>query len=195
MITTHSGYEYFCCSLGKHLEGFSITRYGEAKSCALPPVSVSGYCCHDNLCSYKTIMTGRKSGKAAKKRAAKRQQDQQQPQQQAAQTLPGIIPDEPVPNGIRKEQPSPQQVVKKILKAENDEARTLKVVFKSNPDTQMKDFIKKAAKPPQPTTKQLPKTPADAHPPAVAQDLLETDDEVADNLCRMFKASKSMKNL
>lgn len=153
-------------------------------------------------------MTGRKSGKnekAARKRAAKlqrqqeqlqQQQQQQQLQQQQLQQQPSAsFQDEPVPNGIRREQPPQQVVVKKILKAENDEAKTLKVVFKSNPDSQMKDFIKKAAKPSQQVAKPLPKTPAETHPPAVAQELLETDDDVADNLARLFKASKSMKNL
>lgn len=140
-------------------------------------------------------MTGRKSGKGARKKAAKLLQQQQQQQQQPQQQQATVAQDEQVPNNIRKEQPPPQQVVKKILKAENDEARTLKIVFKSNPDTQMKDFIKKAVKPSQQPAKQLPKTPAENHPPAVAQDLLETDDDVADNLARLFKASKSMKNL
>lgn len=145
-------------------------------------------------------MTGRKSGKGARKKGPRRQKDQQtqqtQDQQQQQPLAQGAnAQDDPVPNGIRKEQPPPQQVVKKILKAENDEARTLKVVFKSNPDSQMKDFIKKAVKPSQQAAKQLPKTPAETHPAAVAQDLLETDDYVADNLGRLFKASKSMKNL
>ena len=141
-------------------------------------------------------MTGRKSSKAPRKRATK----QQQPQQQAQP--PGQQQDESQqlgspPNNIKKEQPPQPQIVKKILKAETDEAKTLKTVFKSNPDSQMKEFIKKAAtKPPnQQVAKVVAKTPAENHPPAVAQELLDTDDDVADNLARLFKASKSYKNL
>jgi hypothetical protein len=137
-------------------------------------------------------MTGRKSSKVVKKRVA------QQPQQ-AANQQQGTQQDDlgSPPANIKREQPPPAQTVKKILKAENDEARTLKIVFKSNPDSQMKDFIKKAvvAKPPQQATKVIAKTPADTHPPAVAQELLETDDDVADNLAKLFKASKSYKNI
>lgn len=105
--------------------------------------------------------------------------------------------EEQVPAGnIRKEQPPAAQVVKKIIKAENDEAKTLNTVFKSNPDTQMKEFIKKAGTKPtqQQAAKIAVKTPAESHPPAVAQELLDTDDDVADNLARLFKASKSFKN-
>lgn len=135
-------------------------------------------------------MTGRKNAKQAapRRRNAARQPQQQVPAPQAPQ------PDESAsPPNIKKEQPPPQQVVKKILKAENDEARTLKTVFKSNPDTQMRDFIKKAGtKPNTHAIKVVAKTPADSHPPAVAQELLETDDDVADNLARLFKTNKSM---
>lgn len=101
------------------------------------------------------------------------------------------------PSNVKKEQPAAPQTVKKIAKAENDEAKTLKVVFKSNPDIQMKEFIKKAVVRPaaQQASKVTLKTPADAHPPAVAQELLDTDDDVADNLAKLFKASKSYKNL
>lgn len=141
-------------------------------------------------------MTGsRKSSKAPRKKAAVKQQQTNQPPQNQNQTQSDDLGSPPV--NIRKEQPPTQQVVKKILKAENDEARTLKTVFKSNPDSQMKEFIKIAAKKPaQPTTsKTVARTPADNHPPAVAQELLETDDDVADNLARLFKASKSFKNI
>lgn len=138
-------------------------------------------------------MTGRKSTKVAKRRATK--QPPQGNQQQQLQQTPQGQSDELSPVNIRKEQPPPPQIVKKILKAENDEARTLKTVFKSNPDSQMKEFIKKAAvKPNQQTAKMASKIPAENHPAAVAQELLETDDDVADNLGRLFKASKSYKN-
>lgn len=121
-------------------------------------------------------MTGRKSSKNHKRKTPKQEDG-----------LQG--------HNIKKEQPPAPQVIKKIIKAENDEAKTLNIVFKSNPDTQMKDFIKKAAtKHAQPAAKYAVKTPADQHPPAVAQELLETDDDVADNLARLFKASKSLKN-
>lgn len=155
-------------------------------------------------------MTGRKSNR---KRVAKQQQpipqtsQQQQPQtqphpqqqQRQIQSTNQLIDDNlgsPPPNNIRKEQPPPPQIVKKILKAESEEASTLKTVFKSNPDAQMKEFIKKAVtKPTQHVTKVAVKTPADTHPPAVAQELLETDDDVADNLAKLFKTSKSYKNI
>ena len=142
-------------------------------------------------------MTGRKGGKGPKKRARQQQKqdNQQQQQAQTGQQQEDSQASSP-PTNIKKEQPPQPQIVKKILKAENDEARTLKTVFKSNPDSQMKDFIKKAStKPSQQNAKALPKTPAENHPPAVAQELLETDDDVADNLARLFKASKSYKNL
>lgn len=129
-------------------------------------------------------MTGRKASKTSKtvkQRAPSRQQNNQA--------------DESPPNNlIRKEQPPQPQIVKKILKTENDEARTLKTVFKSNPDSQMKEFIQKGTKPMQ-VAKNISKTPAENHPPAVAQELLETDDDVADNLAKLFKASKSYKNV
>lgn len=137
-------------------------------------------------------MTGRHNtkDKDKKKRATKKKEEP--PQQAAEDAGPGG------PN-IKREQPPSPNVVKKILKAENDEARTLKTVFKSNPDSQMKDFIKKASStgqqkpvPPKPAAM---KTPAENHPPAVAQELLETDDDVADNLGRLFKASKSFKSV
>lgn len=132
-------------------------------------------------------MTGRKSIRARQKKGTR--------QQQVTQPV-GQSQDDSPPNNIKKEQPPQPQIVKKILKAENDEARTLKTVFKSNPDSQMKDFIKKAsAKPNHQAAKAIAKTPAENHPPAVAQELLETDDDVADNLARLFKASKSYKNL
>lgn len=140
-------------------------------------------------------MTGRKSNKAPKRKAFK-QQTQAQTQTQTPQQNQNQTLDEPSPTNIKREQPPTTQVVKKILKAENDEARTLKTVFKSNPDTQMKDFIKKAAiKPNQQVIKAVAKIPAENHPPAVAQELLETDDDVADNLARIFKTSKSYKNI
>lgn len=140
-------------------------------------------------------MTGRKVGKSSKRKARQQQKQDNQQQAQTGQPQEDSQTSSP-PTNIKKEQPPQPQIVKKILKAENDEARTLKTVFKSNPDSQMKDFIKKAAtKPAQPAAKVLPKTPADNHPPAVAQELLETDDDVADNLARLFKASKSYKNL
>lgn len=142
-------------------------------------------------------MTGRRNNKAGKgknvsKQPQTRVQNQQQNPPAAAEETSGSVP-----SNIKKEQPAPPQVVKKILKTENDEARTLKTVFKSNPDSQMKDFIKKAAvKPQQPAvTKPVMKTPAESHPPAVAQELLETDDDVADNLAKLFKTSKSYKNV
>lgn len=141
----------------------------------------------------KTVhpMTGRKSSKAPKRRASKQQTQTQTPQQNQNQTS-----DDTSPINIKREQPPTAQVVKKILKAENDEARTLKTVFKSNPDTQMRDFIKKAAiKPNQQMNKAAAKIPAENHPPAVAQELLETDDDVADNLARIFKTSKSYKDI
>lgn len=138
-------------------------------------------------------MTGKnKSNKAPRKKASKQNLTQQslQPTQQLEEQ-PGSPP-----GNVRREQPASQQVVKKIIRAESEEARTLKTVFKSNPDAQMKEFIKKAStRPMQPNTKTVLKTPADSHPPAVAQDLLETDDEMADNLARLFKASKSFKNV
>ena len=140
-------------------------------------------------------MTGRKNATGRnpqKKRARKDQQVQPNPPQSEA-------PDDSLvrsPPNVRKEQPPPTQVVKKILKTENDEARTLKTVFKSNPDSQMKDFIRKAGnKANQPVAKTTYKVPAESHPPAVAQDLIEIDDDVADNLGRLFKASKSFKNV
>ena len=144
-------------------------------------------------------MTGRKSSKVQKRRTKKKhptEQQTEQPQPQPQQQLDDASPSSP-PTNIKKEQPPQPQIVKKILKAENDEAQTLKYVFKSNPDSQMKEFIKKASvKPGQQTAaKAVPKTPAENHPPAVAQELLETDDDVADNLARLFKASKSYKNL
>lgn len=138
-------------------------------------------------------MTGRKSGKVQKKKPAA-QQAQQQPQQgQGGTTEETNSP----PNNIKREQPAQPHTVKKIAKAENDEAKTLKVVFKSNPDIQMKEFIKKAVVKPvaQQANKVTLKTPADAHPPAVVQELLDTDDDVADNLAKLFKTSKSYKNL
>lgn len=140
-------------------------------------------------------MTGRKSNKGPRKKVSK--QSQAQSNVQASQQQITAQPDDlPSSNNIKKEQPPQPQIVKKILKAENDEARTLKTVFKSNPDSQMKDFIKKAAtKPTQQVIKVVAKTPAETHPPAVAQELLDTDDDVADNLARLFKASKSYKNL
>lgn len=125
-------------------------------------------------------MTGRKSTKVRVKKNAKERSPQ--------------AAEDPLPPNIKKEQPPQPQVLKKILKTEHDEARTLKVVFKSNPDTQMKDFIKKAAKPAPQAAKNTSKLPAEMHPPQVAQELLETDDDVADNLGRLFKASKSYKN-
>ena len=141
-------------------------------------------------------MTGRKSTK--KKAAVAKQQaqaTQHQPKREQASNEDTI--NSPPPNNIRKEQPPPPQTVKKIAKAENEEANTLKTVFKSDPNTQMKDFIKKAAKPPttQVVAKLVAKTPADSHPPAIAQQLLDTDDDVADNLAKLFKSSKSYKNL
>lgn len=149
-------------------------------------------------------MTGRRTNKTAKGKSVSKQpqtrvQNAQNAQQQS-QNQP-IAAEEgsgsSLPSNIKKEQPAPPQVVKKILKTENDEAKTLKTVFKSNPDSQMKDFIKKAAvKPQQPAvTKPVVKTPAESHPPAVAQDLLDTDDDVADNLAKLFKTSKSYKNV
>ena len=137
-------------------------------------------------------MTGRKSTKVTKKKATAQQQQQQQQGQAQLQEDIGSPP-----SNIKREQPPPAQTVKKILKTENDEARTLKTVFKSNPDSQMKDFIKKAVvtRPAQQAAKVIAKTPADTHPPAVAQELLETDDDVADNLVKLFKTSKSYKNL
>jgi len=142
-------------------------------------------------------MTGRKSAKNPKKKGTKQQQQPTQGQQQSQSPSQG--PDDPQlgspPPNIKKE-PLPQpQVVKKILKAETDEAKTLKIVFKSNPDTQMKEFIKRAATKPNQTVKAISKTPAENHPAAVAQELLDTDDDVADNLARLFKTSKSYKNL
>lgn len=141
-------------------------------------------------------MTGRKNTKQQPKRkaAAKQPQVSQSTSQASNQTTDDSLAVTP-PN-IKKEQPAPPQVVKKILKTESDEARTLKTVFKSNPDSQMKEFIKKAAvKPAQQASKVVAKTPAESHPPAVAQELLDTDDDVADNLGRLFKTSKSYKNL
>lgn len=139
-------------------------------------------------------MTGRKSSKAPKRRVSKQQQQTTasgQPQANSNQVI-----EEPPPNNIKKEQPPTAHVVKKILKAENDEARTLKTVFKSNPDSQMKEFIQKAAvKPNQQPARTALKIPAENHPAAVAQELLDTDDDVADNLARIFKTSKSYKNI
>lgn len=135
-------------------------------------------------------------GKTTRQTRTQNQAHQQQQQQQAIQnTYTDEVSGSP-PGNIKREQPPAPQVVKKILKTENDEARTLKTVFKSNPDSQMKDFIKKAAVKPtqQATPKPAVKVPADNHPPAVAQELLETDDDVADNLAKLFKASKSYKN-
>lgn len=148
-------------------------------------------------------MTGsRKSTKAPRKKAAAKQPPQQPapqnqpPQNQVPSSQSADEPGSP-PTNVKKEQPPTQQVVKKILKAENDEAKTLKTVFKSNPDSQMKEFIKIAAKKPTQSTaaKTVARTPAENHPPAVAQELLETDDDVADNLARLFKTSKSYKNI
>lgn len=132
-------------------------------------------------------MTGRKSTKVVKKKATQREQQQAQQVQDDLGSPPA---------NIKREQPPPAQTVKKILKVDNDEARTLKTVFKSNPDSQMKDFIKKAevSKPPLQAAKVIAKTPADTHTAAIAQELLETDDDVADNLAKLFKASKSYKN-
>lgn len=129
------------------------------------------------------IMTGgRKSSKNPRRKTASKQQSL--PVQALASDDSSGSP----PN-IRREQPPPQQVVKKILKADNDEARTLKTVFKSNPDSQMKEFIKIASTKPtqQTSTKTVVKTPAENHPPAIAQELLETDDDVADNLVGCLK--------
>lgn len=137
-------------------------------------------------------MTGRHNtrDKDKKKKAPRKKDDQGQ--QTATDDVGTGGPN------IKREQPPSPNVVKKILKAENDEARTLKTVFKSNPDSQMKDFIKKASstgqQKPAPSKPAL-KTPAENHPAAVAQELLETDDDVADNLGRLFKASKSFKSV
>jgi len=165
-------------------------------------------------------MTGRNKPQKGRRKATPQQADQ--PQQtkrypEAQQTnSPGAtnqsvqssqsqpVPAQPDDSGastssnasvlVRGAKDQPQ--AKKVIKAEIDESKTLKHVFKSNPDSQMKDFIKKASKPSQPTgNKMLPKTPAEAHPPAVVQELLETDDDVADNLGKLFKASKSYKNV
>lgn len=136
-------------------------------------------------------MTGRHNNPKDKEKDRKRRTKKSEPAQGADDGGTGG------PN-IKREQPPSPNVVKKILKAENDEARTLKTVFKSNPDSQMKDFIKKASSTGQqkPTpAKPALKTPAENHPPAVAQELLETDDDVADNLGRLFKASKSFKSV
>lgn len=131
-------------------------------------------------------MTGGKSEKKPKRKLAGKQQT----------STDDSSPPQTGQSNIKKEQPPPVQLVKKIIKAENDEAKTLKTVFKSNPDSQMKDFIRKAAtKPSQPASKMAMKTPAELHPPAVAQELLDTDDDVADNLAKLFKASKSFKNV
>lgn len=146
-----------------------------------------------------SLMTTRKSNKTIKTRAQKRATAA--PQQLlnppgSIQPTPSQQSEDPLPYNIKKEQPPPPQVVRKILKAENDEARTLKTVFKSNPDSQVKDFIKKAAsKSSQGSTRVNHRTPAESHPPAVTQELLETDDDVADNLARLFKTSKSYKNM
>lgn len=134
-------------------------------------------------------MTGRK--KSTKK--LKRETTPQHRRQAVPQTNDDSTTSEAIPANIKKEAPPPIQTVKKIIKTENDEARTLKVVFKSNPDTQMKDFIKKGSKPAPVSTKVTLKTPAETHPPAVVEELLETDDEVADNLTKLFKTSKSYK--
>lgn len=138
-------------------------------------------------------MTGKKSAKVSKKKPVAQQQASQQQTNQTHNEEPSSPP-----SNVKKEQPPPPQTVKKILKTENDEAKTLKTVFKSNPDLQMKEFIKKAVVKPnntQQASKAVLKTPADTHPPAVAQELLDTDDDVADNLCKLFKASKSYKNI
>lgn len=144
-------------------------------------------------------MTGRKSSKVPKRRVSKQQLQQQQqttPASGQPQANLNQVLDEPLPTNIKREQPPVAHVVKKILKAENDEARTLKTVFKSNPDSQMKEFIQRAAvKPNQQAVKTILKIPAENHPAAVAQELLETDDDVADNLARIFKTSKSYKNI
>lgn len=144
-------------------------------------------------------MTGRKTTKAtkavvAKQRTGRIPSPQQQQQYQQPQPQPNYDDTTNIASNIKKEQPPPPQIVKKILKTENDEAKTLKTVFKSNPDSQMKEFIQKAAKPTPQTVKNVSKTPAENHPPAVAQELLEIDDDVADNLARLFKTSKSYKN-
>lgn len=98
------------------------------------------------------------------------------------------------PTNIKKEQPAPQQTIKKIIKVDLDEAKTLaKLVFKSDPNTQMKDFIRKAAVKTPTIVAKMPKTPADSHPAAVTQDLLDTDDDVADNLGRLFKTVRESK--
>lgn len=136
-------------------------------------------------------MTGRKANKGnapQRKKATRIQQSPNTSQQ---------VEDSQLPPNIKKEQPPQPQVVKKIAKVDNDEARTLNTVFKSNPDAQMKDFIKKAVVKPGPSqaVKALPKTPAETHPPAVVQELLETDDDVTDNLGKVFKVSKSYKNI
>lgn len=137
-------------------------------------------------------MTGRKSNKDKKKPKG--------PKNTAQYNNNPNSPDNDLSLGgpnIKREQPPSQNVVKKIAKAENDEAKKLQVVFKSNPDSQMKDFIKKASTSNKnsPQARHTLKTPADQHPPAVAQELLETDDDVADNLGRLFKASKSFKSV
>lgn len=136
-------------------------------------------------------MTGRKASKTNK---TPKQNRYQSNKQLINAQLQREVDDSPPNTNIRKEQPPPPQTVKKIQKAENEEAKTLKTVFKSNPDSQMREFIQKGAKPIQ-TAKTASKTPAENHPPAVAQELLETDDDVADNLARLFKTSKSYKNL
>lgn len=136
-------------------------------------------------------MTGRKTNKAFKAVTKNRASKPSSPQQQNFDDSQASN----VSSNIRKEQPTPPQVVKKILKTENDEAKTLKTVFKSNPDSQMKEFIQKAGKPTPQVVKNIAKTPAENHPPAVAQELLETDDDVADNLAKLFKTSKSYKNV
>lgn len=151
-------------------------------------------------------MTGKKRTERVNRRSSPKKETQQRPveppptqPQASGNTIMysddnASIVDTIAPN-IKKEQPLPPQAFKKIIKTEYDEARTLKVVFKSNPDSQMKEFIKKAAKPTAAiSSKQTVKTPADNHPPAVVQELLETDDDVADNLGKLFKTSKSLKN-
>lgn len=124
------------------------------------------------------------------------QQSNQSGQSTQSQAIQQVVQTDETSSNAPSVQLKPSTAAKKMIKAEIDESRTLKHVFKSNPDSQMKDFIKKAAKPSQPAiAKNLPKTPAEAHPPAVVQELLETDDDVADNLGKLFKASKSYKNL
>lgn len=145
-------------------------------------------------------MTGRKKTSSQKAHKGSQKVSRQQLTKSTvshAQTVDDSInssTSDVIPNNIKKEQPPPPQTVRKIIKTENDEARALKQVFKSNPDSQMKDFIKKAQKIPPVASKTSSKLPADNHTPAVSAELLDTDDDVADNLARLFKASKSLKN-